>query len=257
MRFAARWCGWLGLVAVGLVLSTGVALTAEPPAGPKVSSFAPAKDLVYEVDYYVGRLENAVESESEYKDSTDKVVKDANTLSVLALTLGLNDEASQYQKAAPALVKAAQKLAAAKDFASAKAGVASVKEALASAGDVSGLKWEKVATLEALMGQVPLVNSRLKRNTGKLRFQKMAKENAGESAALAAIAQASMANADDVKKLGDAEKWHKLCAQMRDAAGALNAAIHAKDKDAAATAMKNLAQSCDDCHEVFHPAEKK
>ena len=257
MRFAARRCGLVGLVAVGAVLATAVAFAAEPPAAPKVSAFAPAKDLVGQVDYYVDRLGKAVESESEYKDSADKVQKDANTLSVLALTLGLSDEDNQYKKAAPALIKAGQKLAGAKDFASAKAGVAGVKEALASSGDASSLKWgDKVATLAALMQQVPLVNSRLKRNVGGIRFAKMAKENAGESAAMAAIAQASMANADDVKKLGDAEKWYKFCADMRDAAGALNAAIHAKDKDAAGSAMKKLAKSCDDCHEVFHPAEK-
>ena len=185
---------------------TGVAFGADQPAAPKVSTFAPAKDLAVQVDYYVERLEKAVESESEYKDSADKVVKDANTLSVLALALGLNDQDSNYKKAAPALVKAAQKLAAAKDLATAKAGVAAVKEALGSSGDASSMKWEKVASLEALMGQVPLVNARLKRNTASARFAKMAKDNAGESATLAAIAQASMANADDVKKAGEAEK---------------------------------------------------
>lgn len=252
MRFAARWCG---LVAVVAVLLAGVALAAD---APKVSTFAPAKDLVAQVDYYVDRLENAVKDESEYKDAGDKVVKDANTLAVLALTLGLSDEDSKYKKAASGLLKASQKLCAAKDFASAKAGVAAVKEALSSSGDVSALKWEeKVASLPALMAQVPLVNSRLKRNVGGIRFAKMAKENAGESATLAAIAQASMANADDVKKFGDAVKWCKFCADMRDAAGALNAAIQKKDKDAAGTTMTKLAKTCDDCHEVFHPTEKK
>lgn len=254
MRFAARWCGLVGLVAVVAVFLASVALAAD---SPKVSTFAPAKDLVAQVDYYVERLENAVKDESEYKDSKDKIVKDANTLAVLALTLGLSDEDNNYKKAAPGLVKASQKLCAAKDFAAAKAGVAGVKGALSSSGDASGMKWEKVASLEALMAQVPLVNSRLKRNVGGIRFAKMAKENAGGSAALAAIAQASMANADDVKKLGDAEKWNKFCAEMRDAAGALNAAIHGKDKDAAGAAMKKLAKSCDDCHEVFHPEEAK
>jgi len=255
MRFAARWCGLAGLVAVVAVLSAGVALAAD---APKVSTFAPAKDLVVQVDYYVERLENAVKDEAEYKDSTDKIFKDANTLAVLGLTVGLSDEDNKYKKAAPGLVKASQKLAAAKDFAAAKAGVAAVKEALSSSGDPSSLKWEdKVASLPALMAQVPLVNNRLKRNVGGIRFAKMAKENAGESATLAAIAQASMANADDVKQFGDAAKWNKFCADMRDAAGALNVAIQKKDKDAAGTVMKKLAKSCDDCHEVFHPAEKK
>ena len=43
---------------------------------------------------------------------------------------------------------------------------------------------------------------------------------------------------------------------MRDDAGAVNAAIHKGDEAAADEAMKKLAQSCDDCHAVFHPEVK-
>jgi hypothetical protein len=38
---------------------------------------------------------------------------------------------------------------------------------------------------------------------------------------------------------------------MRDAAGGVNRAIHAKDPAAADVAAKRLMQSCDDCHAVF------
>jgi len=240
-------------------LACSAMMAAEPPAAPKVSTFAPASDLVFQVDYYVDRLEKAVASESEYKDTEDKVTKDANTLAVLALALGLHDQDNKYKKAAPGLIRASQKLASAKDYGSAKAGVEAVKQALASGGDPSSLKWEKVASLDALMQQVPLINSRLKRNTTSVRFKRMAKDTAGDSAAIAAIAQGSMADLEEVKKPGDAEKWFSFCAQMRDAAGAVNAAIHALDEDAAKSAMKKLNQSCDDCHAVFHPeaTEKK
>ena len=253
MSFAARWVGLVGVVAVVLVLSTGSVFAAEPPAAPKVSTFAPAKDLANQVDYYVERLETAVQNEAEYKDAGDKIGKDANTLVILALALGMHDEDNKCKKAAPGLIKAAQKLAASKDFASAKAGVAAVREALSSSGDAAGLKWEKAASLPALMQQVPLINSRLKRYLRGPRFEKMAKETAADSAAIAAIAQGSMADLEAVKKAGDEAKWFKFCADMRDAAGALNAAIHAKDRAAADSAMKKMTQSCDDCHAVFHP----
>ena len=256
MRFAARWSCLVGCVAVLAVLSAGSLIAAEPPAAPKVSTFAPAKDLVSQVDYYVDRLDTVVKSESEYKDSGDKVVKDANTLVVIALALGLHDEESKYKKAAPDLLKASQKLAASKDFESAKAGVAAVKEALSASGDPAALKWEKVASLKALMEQVPLINSRLKRYLRGPRFKSMAKDTAGDSAAIAAIAQGSMADTEAVKKAGDEEKWYKFCAQMRDAAGAVNAAIHAGDQEAADAALKKLTQSCDDCHAVFQPQQK-
>jgi hypothetical protein len=41
---------------------------------------------------------------------------------------------------------------------------------------------------------------------------------------------------------------------MRDAAGAMNKAIHAQNQSASDEAMKKLTQSCDNCHKVFHPA---
>lgn len=236
--------------------SVGSGLAAEPPPAPKVSTFAPARDLVSQVEYYLERLEATVESESEYKDSADKVGKDASTLAVIGLALGLHDEDNKYKNAAPALIKAAQKLAATNDFAAAKAGVAAVKDALGANADPSGLKWEKVASLKELMLQVPLVNSRLKRYLRGVRFTKMAKDTAGSSATLAAIAQASVADTSEAKNPGDEEKWYKYCVDMRDAAGALNAAIRALDQKAADTAMKKMAKSCDDCHEVFHPEAK-
>lgn len=255
MSLAARWGSLVGLAVVAACL-VGSGLAAEPPAAPKVSTFAPAQDLVSQVDYYLERLEATVESESEYKDSADKVAKDASTLAVIGLALGLHDEDNKYKNAAPALIKAAQKLAATKDFASAKAGVAAVKDALGTKGDPSGLKWEKVASLKELMLQVPLVNSRLKRYLRGVRFTKMAKDTAGSSATLAAVAQASIADTSEAKNPGDVEKWYKYCVDMRDAAGALNAAIRALDQKAAEAAMKKMAKSCDDCHEVFHPEAK-
>ena len=51
------------------------------------------------------------------------------------------------------------------------------------------------------------------------------------------------------------KQWYKFSAAMRDDAGAVNAAIHKGDEPAAAKAMKKLAQSCDDCHAVFHPEQ--
>ena len=85
-------------------------------------------------------------------------------MAVLALVLGLHDQDNKYKAAAPALLKASQKLAATKDFASAAAAVAAVKAATTdTSGSLAELKWEKVASMPELMKQVPLVNTKLKR----------------------------------------------------------------------------------------------
>lgn len=232
---------------------------ADPPAPPEVSKFAPAGDLVGQVAEYIKRLEKTVETEEEFNDSQEKIAKDANTLIVIALALGLHDENNKHMGAAPLLVKQAQQLAAAADYASARRAVASVKGTAAglSSPYAAELKWEKVASLEQLMKKVPAVNTKV---TMYLRTQKRFKSKAeslgGLTAALAVIAQGSMANTEEAKTPDEVAKWYGFCAQMRDAAGALNAATHAGDYDAAKAANVELQQSCKDCHAIFHPEEE-
>ncbi len=246
----------LATVSAALVLAW--AMAAEPPAAPKVSTFAPAKDVVSQIDAYMERLEQAVASEEEFKESEAKLAKDANTMILLALAAGLHDEDNKYKAAAPALFKASQELAKAKGFAAAKAGVAAVKKSLESTeGNPADLKWVKAASLEELMKQVPLVNSRLKRNLRGANFKKKASSNAGDSATLAIIAQGSMADTSEAKTPEEIQKWYGFCVQMRDAAAGLNKAIHAGDQAAAEKAMSALNQSCDDCHAVFHTEAAK
>ncbi len=255
MRSMRCWIGTIAAVAVGVMaIYAARALAADPPAPPKVSTFAPAKDVAAQIGVYIARLEEAVVTEEAYKDAETTIAKDANTLVLLALAAGLHDEPNDYKAAAPGLMKAAQELAKAKDFAAAKAGVAAVKKAAESkSGDAAGLKWTKVADLAELMKQVPLVNNRLKRNLRGDRFTSKAKENAGDVTTIAVIAQGSVADTSAVKKPADEEKWYKSCIQMRDAAAALAKTIRDGDSAAGEKAAGALNQSCDDCHTVFHP----
>ena len=75
-------------------------------------------------------------------------------------------------------------------------------------------------------------------------------------AVIGVIAQASMYNAGDTDEPDQVDQWIKFCAEMRDAAAAVNAEIRADDKDAIDAAMTRLGDSCDTCHEVFHPEEE-
>jgi hypothetical protein len=258
MRFAS----WkvLGLLAVAAVACAagGAVLAAEPPAAPKVSTLAPAKDIAAQIENYVARLEESVESEATFKEAEAKVAKDANTLILLGLAAGLHDEDNKAKAAAPAIVKAAQGLAKAKGFEEVKAGVAAVKKALDSTeGNLADLKWAKLASLDQLMKQVPLVNARLKRNLRGPKFKSKAKDNAGDAATLAVIAQGSLADTSEAKSDEDVQKWFGFCIQMRDAAAALNKAVHDGNQEAADKAMSALNQSCDDCHAVFHKSAEK
>lgn len=230
----------------------------DPSPTAKVSSYAPAEDLVSQVDAYLKDLGAAVASEDAYKDAEGRIDKDANTLIVVALALGMHDQDNKYKKAAPGIIKAAQELAASKDLAGAKKGVDALVAAAGAAGEGGELKWEKVAHLEPLMKAVPLISNKVKDSSlTAARIERRGADYAGYAALLAAIAQGSIPNADESEEPGEVEKWQKYCIEMRNAAGALNAAVRAKDPERALQANARLRKSCDDCHAVFHKTAEK
>ena len=236
---------------IGALYAASSAVSAELP---KVSSYAPAEDLVNQADQYIKELGKVVDNEGDYNDRQDKLAKDSNTLVVVALALGLHDQPNKYKDSAGALIKAAQEVAAAKDYASAKKAVAAAKDAAENKtkSDVA-LKWEKVASLPELMKQVPLINTKLKMKLKGKNFKKKAKDTAGYTAVLAVIAQGTMADTSVTKNDAQVEQWQEFSAVSRDLAGEVNAAIHKGDEAAADKAMEKLNVSCEDCHAVFKP----
>jgi len=223
----------------------------------KVSSYAPAEDLEAQMEQYLKDFQDAVASEDAFKEAEGKISKDANTLIVMALALGLHDQQNKYQKAAPALIAAAKQLTSVKDLNSAKKAIEALTTAASSQGDPSSLKWEKAAKLEELMKAVPLISNKIKDSSlTAARLEKRGKDYAGYAAVLAVIAQGSLPNADETEKPTEVAKWQQFCLQMRSAAAELNAAIRAKNAEAALKANAKLRQSCDDCHAVFHTKQE-
>jgi hypothetical protein len=247
---------WLSTFLFMTVLSATIVAVAGA-AEPDVSTYAPAADLANQADQFIKELDKSVASEDDYKEAVDKIAKDSNTLIVIALALGLNDQDSKYKKSAGAIVKAAQDVAAAKDYASTKKAVGAVKDAADGKGDAAGeLKWQKVASLPELMKQVPLINTKLTMKIKGKNFTKKKKETAGYTAVLAAIAQGTKADTSVAKGDEQVKQWQKFSEAARDNAGALNKIINDGDEKAVAGALKKLNQSCEDCHAVFKPEKK-
>lgn len=220
----------------------------------KISSFATAEDLVNQMTRYLTELNKGVATEQDYKDLPEgKFARDTNTVIVLAQVLGMHDQDNKFKASAVALMAAAKKASAAADYAAAKKGVEAI-QAAATAGGGGEVKKEAVAALPALMKEVPLVNTRLKRYVQGPRFKTQAKNSTGFSAVLAAIAEASLYDSSATKSPDQMPKWQEYCIDLRDAAGAVNAGIHKGDQAATDKAMARMVQSCDDCHKVFHPA---
>jgi hypothetical protein len=252
MNSTTRCCFVLGALISLVAFAAVAAVAADLPEAPKVSSFAQAKDLAAQLESYVAGLEETVKDKEAYEEAKAKVTKDANTVLLVALGLGLHDDDNAFKKAAPGLIEACKKVAAAKDFDAPKASIGELKKAMTSEGDPAKLSWNdaKDASLAELMLQVPLVNTKLKRY---VRPPMKLKEIGGQTAVIGIIAQGSMGQSGKTKKPSEAEAWYKHCATMRDAAAAVSVGARAKKADAVDKAMKELAQSCDDCHAIFNP----
>jgi cytochrome c556 len=230
-------------------------LAASPPAATaRVAPFAPSADLLQQVDTYIDRMDAVlVEPQAFDLAAKSRVVKDANTLAALALVLSLYDEDFPQKAAMPTMLQAARRLATADgNYDAASAALAQIKRARAGMADSdASAKWESVASLSVLMKQVPVIHARLTRGVDRRRLARQAEKSAGESATLAAIAQASIVDTSYAKTPAQAEQWRQYCGEMRDAASEVNAAVHAQDVDRVSAGMKRMLLSCEACHATF------
>jgi hypothetical protein len=242
------------LLLLAVVSVSAQVLWSEPPQATKFSAFAPAADLIEQVDAYIEQLGQAVSDRDEFEGAgQSRAWRDANTLAVLALVLSAHDEPHPLKPSLGALLRGAQAMSAAEDnFEAARAALAQIKAA--REGHAQGneaIKWEKVASLGALMKQVPLVHAGLKRNVTPNRLARTARQSAAQAATLAAIAEAAMLDDAYGKSPADAAAWSAFCTEMRDASGEVNSAVHARDQARVDAGMKRMLENCDACHARF------
>lgn len=236
-----------------LVLVFGLSLVAAKEAGSsKPSQYAPVKDLIAQIEAYLQQIGTDLAAEGDYGDEQKaRVVKDANTLVVLAQVLANHDEAHARQSSAAALFSASQSLASDyEDFNAAKTAFEKVRTAWQS-GNGKAVPWEPSASLTELMKQVPIVNNKLRSGVTGRRFDRTIEPNAGFAATLAAISQASMIDMNYCSGKDEEARWAKICADMRDASATVGAAVRQKDQKGATAALARLAKTCDDCHADF------
>lgn len=243
----------VALIVVAACCSSSV-LRSQAPQTPQVSSFAPLADLLNQVDFFVGRVDESLADPQAFDLAKQaRTLKDANTLAVLALVLSQHDADFPEKSSMVSLLKAAQALAVVGDDATkAKAALQEIHSARAGKSpSQQTVKWERVASLPPLMKQVPLIHAGLKRGATPARLKKTMEQSAGQSAALAAIAQASIFDDEYAKTPEDAAAWQKFCAEMRDAAGEVNSAVRAGDQARVDAGMKSMLESCEACHAKF------
>ncbi len=245
---------WILLAALPAQVLLSQALSSGDAERAKISTFAPVADLMDQVDFYIGRLDGALAEPDKFDAARQsRAWKDSNTLAVLALMLASHDEAHPLKSSMPVMLEGAQTIAVADaDAQRAAQGLAAIKSARdGTAQSDATVKWEKVASVPALMKQVPLVHAGLRRGVTPRRLERMAKQSAGQSATLAAIAEAALLDDEYAKSPEEAARWSDFCVQMRDAAGEVNSAVRLQDQARVDAGMKRLLESCDACHAAF------
>lgn len=227
---------------------------------------APIADLVAQVDEYMDKIGKNLEDldpSVAYRDDAGRILRDANGLALIALSIGMAPTDSPYKKKAPALLKAATELARAGSSDEAKKSYEQIRLALEGEGGAETLQWTKVAQLAPVMKAVPNLSSTVVRLTGternlKRNLQRTPKRVFGPTAGLAAIFQGSVANAADTIKPDAVDEWTRECEMFRDVAIKANAAAHGYadgkiDYAEYWSACKEMVDSCDRCHKVFYP----
>lgn len=256
MTMMRMWV-WIPM-SIAVILPLGIVIAAvEPPAeelNRKPSTYAPAKDLESQVQFFLDRIKEDLEDESKYDEThINRVVRDANTLAVLSLVLGKHDETNRFQAAAGAMLGGSLGLAGkSKNHAEAKAAYDKLVEATTTPRGSATLTWKSVGDIAELMNQVPTLNTNLRGTVrSDARFDKLRDKAAGLAATIAAIAQVSVFDDSYCTNQADRTDWIELSGLMRDAAYEVNQAVRHGDQEAAIEGLKPLQRTCDDCHAQF------
>src|SRR5262249_44865673 len=147
------YCLRAGAAAIAMVCLLSSSVLADAVETPKISSFAPAEDLIAQVDFFLGRVGESVATPADFDEAHQaRTLKDGNTLAAIALLLALHDEKHALKDSAGALLAAAQELSGASDnYERARAALEKLRSA--RDGSLRGgapVKWEKVAALAPL-----------------------------------------------------------------------------------------------------------
>ncbi len=245
-----------------------VTLRQVQPQAPYAALFAAedvrypqAADLEPQVEAYLKKLENALsdlDGTVDYNADAEALRRDANTLSLIALALGMTDEDNKYKNAAPGIIQACLKLRAAKKYDEAVQCFDDLKKSLSSSSDAK-LQWTKIAELPPIMKAVPLINSLVKRSlrTEAALKKDGAKRVAQGTAVLAVIAQGSLPNVEETIKPQAAKEWKEQCLSFRDIALELNERTNAFSAGKASyeeveASFEKLTAACDACHVNFY-----
>ena len=233
---------------------------AEEAAAPAAEGEFSSDDLTACIEDALEDIKGDLETDQLYEKSSEIIVRTANVLCVLCVAAS-NSAACKYKAAAPAMLKAAQQLAASTDSASAQAAATALDAATAS-DSTETLEWVKVADLQQLMKAVPSIDSKVKlflrsESTLVKRGMTSVPQNCTE---LAVIGKGALANSADTIKPEAVTEWKLFNDEYVAASLGLRAKVLGLGEgtatfDEVKAAYTELEDTCNKCHEIFKPAD--
>ena len=220
--------------------------------------FPPVADLEPQVDAYVKELDKVLEDATDdFAGNVDALKRDANTLILITLSLGMMPEDNKYKESAAGIIAAAQGMNDVKKLDDAKKVVEAIKASLAVKSDAK-LEWSKVAAMEPVMKlAVSKINTKTNTFARSDRYLKRGVENvAFGTAALSVFFQGLLPNYDETEKPEAKDQWVKFSTEFHNRALVANQAVHDFDSgkvdfDTFKKAYTEMKEECDVCHEVF------
>lgn len=225
------------------------ALCAPLTAADKLSTVAPAADLVAEAEAKLAELETFAADEAAFgKNKKKGIPQGAGVLAMLAQGIAEHDEDSKLKKSAADLRDAALALAKAGSLADAQKAITAAKAA--AGGTAAGAKaehaWDKLIDLDSVMAEISARNGKIRKTLRKLPDDVNAA--ARDASVLAMLAVVTAADTHEVKDKADIEKWKNLSKEMQVEMTTLAAAIKAKEVDKAKEAFSAGGKACNTCH---------
>lgn len=215
-------------------------------AAEKLSTVAPAADLVTEVDSIIKDLDTKL---ADYAKNKKKgIPQAAGTLAVLAQAIAAHDEDSAMKKSAADLRDAAIAIAKSASEDDAKKGLEAAKAA--AGGKAAGAKadhaWDKLIDMDSLMAEVNARNGKLRKA-----FRKAPEDHAAASrdaSVLAVLGVVIESDTHEVKDKADVEKWKKYSKDLQTSMADVAKALKAKDDAGGKAKFLESAKSCNACH---------
>lgn len=244
-----RGASWGGAI-LGMWLM-GTALSAAPPI--PLDKVAPAEDLEAEAKALGPQLATWLASAEAYQENTDKLRQTASLLAVMGQALAEHPQASALKTTGPSIRQAAMTIARSKSYDEAKAAWPQLQQALAgeAAGEIPvEYDWAKLTRMHPAMEEMNQRASQLRR---LLRRPKDPAADSRHATAIALLAVTAYADTHEVKNPADTPRWHEFAEALQKHMSASAAAIKAKQTAEANREFLAGMETCNKCHEVFHP----